>query len=181
MGRHQPLRSLNLQAFADRGVPLNEQILLHNLERLAPEFIGLESDLIVILQVRAELRPSATGLQDTWLHLIASTSIPLTCQRCMAPVQTALQVDQWYRFVDSEEVAMADDDASIEDLLVMTPQFDLLSLLEDELLMALPLVPMHDHCPVAPVFSAGLADLLTDTVDKPNPFAALAQLKKSGN
>ena len=51
-------------------------------------------------------------------------------------------------------------------------------LLEDELLMALPLVPMHDECPVLPAFSAGVIDVPGDVAEKPNPFAALAQLKK---
>jgi uncharacterized protein len=60
----------------------------------------------------------------------------------------------------------------------MLPQFDLLGLLEDELLMALPLVPMHDECPVLPAFSAGMVDAPESVPDKPNPFAALAQLKK---
>ena len=73
---------------------------------------------------------------------------------------------------------MAEDDASEEDLLVMTPQFDLLALLEDELLMALPLVPMHDECPVMPAFNAGRLEMPDDIPEKPHPFAALAQLKK---
>ena len=97
----------------------------------------------------------------------------------MEPAQTSLEIDQWYRFVASEDIAMAEDDDAEEDLLVMTPQFDLLGLLEDELLMALPLVPMHDECPVKPVFSAGAEDMPADIDNKPNPFAALAKLKKN--
>ena len=73
---------------------------------------------------------------------------------------------------------MAEDDAAVEDLLVLGPQFDLIEVLEDELLMALPLVPMHDVCPDLPVFSAGVLDMPKNSADKPNPFAALAQLKK---
>ena len=83
---------------------------------------------------------------------------------------------------------MAEDDASEEDLLVMAPQFDLLGLLEDELLMAIPLVPMHNECPQAPTLSSGQLETggaLGDAPGaaaagsgKPNPFAVLAQLKK---
>jgi len=75
-------------------------------------------------------------------------------------------------------VAMAEDDESEEDLLVMLPQFDLLTLLEDELLMALPLVPMHESCPVTPVFSARDPAVEAEQA-KPNPFAVLSQLKKN--
>ena len=78
----------------------------------------------------------------------------------------------------TEDIAMAEDDASEEDLLVMAPQFDLLALLEDELLMALPLVPMHDECPVLPAFKAGVIEAPEIVPDRPHPFAALAQLKK---
>ena len=178
MTRQQSLHSFNLQALVTSGEPLIEHAPLQNLERLAHESIGLQPDLLVNWQAAAELRTGAAGEMDTWLHLQASTSVPMTCQRCMAVVQTPLQVDQWYRFVATEDIAMAEDDASEEDLLVMTPQFDLLGLLEDELLMALPLVPMHDECPALPAFSAGVIELPANGADKPNPFAALAQLKK---
>ena len=96
----------------------------------------------------------------------------------MGSVQTPLHFDQWYRFVATEDIAMAEDDESEEDLLVMEPQFDLLALLEDELLMALPLVPMHDECPEPPVLRVGDADVPEEAPTKPNPFAMLAQLKK---
>ena len=178
MTRQPSLHSINLQTLATGGTPLAESTPLHRLERLAHESIGLQTDLTVNWQAAAELRPGAMDQMDTWLHLQAKTSVPLTCQRCMTVVQTPLQVDQRYRFVASEDIAMAQDDASEEDLLVMVPQFDLLALLEDELLMALPLVPMHDECPVLPAFNAGVIDVPENVADKPNPFAALAQLKK---
>ena len=167
-----------MQAFAEAGVPLIETTPLQNLERLAHESVGLQPDLIVHWQAAPELRAGSTGQMDIWLHLTADTSLPLTCQRCMSTVQTPLKVDQWYRFVASEDIAMAEDDASDEDLLVLSPQFDLAEVLEDELLMALPLVPMHDICPELPVLSTGVLDALESVAVKPNPFAALAQLKK---
>ena len=168
-----------MQALAEGGVALIETLPLQNLQRLMQESIGLQPDLMVNWRAVAELRVGSTGKTDIWLHLTADTSLPLTCQRCMGAVQTPLQVDQWYRFVATEDIAMAEDDASEEDLLVLTPQFDLLAVLEDELLMALPLVPMHDVCPELPAFSAGVIDVPADTEGKPNPFAALAKLKKS--
>ncbi len=167
-----------MQAFAEAGMPLLETIPLQNLERLAHESVGLQPETMVNWRAVAELRAGSAGQMDIWLHLAADTSLPLTCQRCMSAVQTPLQVDQWYRFVATEDIAMAEDDASDEDLLVLTPHFDLLAVLEDELLMALPLVPMHLKCPIKPVFSAGVLDAPADVADKPNPFAALAQLKK---
>ena len=167
-----------MQIFAQEGVPLVATTLLQNMERLAQEAQALEADSVINWEARAELRPGAAAEGDIWLHLAARTSVPLTCQRCMGLVAIPLEVDQWYRFVASEDIAMAEDDAAEEDLLVMEPQFDLLAVIEDELLMALPLVPMHDECPVAPVLQTGEDALAIPASEKPNPFAMLAQLKK---
>jgi uncharacterized protein len=178
MSRNFQPQRLNLQALAQDGQLWSEATPLQDLQRLADEAQGLAPDAAVQWQARAELRPQAGAEDQVWLHLSAQASVPLTCQRCMAAVSTPLEVDQWYRFVESEEVAMAEDDEAEEDLLVMVPQFDLLALLEDELLMALPLVPMHETCPVTPVFSAG--DPAVEAAQaKPNPFAVLGQLKKN--
>ena len=169
-----------MQTFAQEGLPLAENTLLQNLERLVPEMHGLRPDSTVNWGAVAELRAGSGDQEDIWLHLQASTAVPLTCQRCMATVETPLAVDQWYRFVATEQIAMAEDDESEVDLLVMEPKFDLLAVLEDELLMALPLVPMHEHCPVAPVLSVGSIELPDEAgagSEKPNPFAVLAQLK----
>jgi uncharacterized protein len=181
MSKNLNARRLNMPAFAQAGAPLVELTPLQNMERLAQEVHGLEPDSAVNWRATAELRSRTGAEDDVWLHLEAKTSLSLTCQRCMGAVSTPLEVDQWYRFVASEDIAMAEDDASEEDLLVMEPQFDVLAVVEDELLMALPLVPMHETCPVSPVFSAGEADMAPGDGEgeaKPNPFAALAQLKK---
>lgn len=181
MSKSHQARRLNVQAFANEGVPLIESTLLQDMERLAQEAQVLQPDSSVRWQASAESRPGSGAEEDIWLHLQAQTSLPLTCQRCMGNVAIALEVDQWYRFVASEEIAMAQDDESEEDLLVMEPQFDLLALLEDELLMALPLVPMHDECPTAPVMRAGDDVPAAEAEGKPHPFAVLSGLKKKSD
>ncbi|MES2190335.1 MAG: YceD family protein [Pseudomonadota bacterium] len=177
MTRQLQTSRMNMQAFAKEGEPLVAITPLQKFERLAEELRALESDSTVSWQADAELRSGSGSEEDIWLHLQAKTTVTLTCQRCMAAMQAPLDVDQWYRFVATEEIAMAEDDESEEDLLVMEPQFDLTAVLEDELLMALPLVPMHAHCPVAPRLSAGDDEVDAVEEEKPNPFAMLAQLK----
>lgn len=178
MSRNFQAERLNLQELAQDGQPWSETTFIKDLQRLAAEAQGLTPTDAVQWQMTGELRPQAGADDQVWLHLSAEASVPLTCQRCMTTVATPVEVDQWYRFVDSEEIAMAEDDEAEEDLLVMAPQFDVMALLEDELLMALPLVPMHETCPVTPVFSAG--DPAVEAAEaKPNPFAVLGQLKKS--
>lgn len=182
MNRNLQPERLNLMALPSDGQPWTENTLVKDLPRLVEESHGLKPDESVQWQARGELRPKAGADDEVWLHLSAQVALPLTCQRCLTPVATDLSVDQWYRFVATEEIAMAEDDEAEEDLLVLAPQFDLLALLEDELLMAVPLVPMHEACPQAPKFSASdpaveAAEAVAEA--KPNPFAVLQQLKKN--
>ena len=176
---------VDMQALAQAGQPLVQITPLVHFERLTQEVKALDIDAVVNWTARAELRPRSGAEPYVWLHLHASTSVLLACQRCLETVATPLLVDQWYRFVANEAIAMEQDDASDEDLLVMELQFDLLAVLEDELLMALPLVPMHTECPVAPALKVGEQDLMpadeNGSVPRltPHPFAALARLKKT--
>lgn len=175
-----PLR-LSVQALAESGAPLAGQVSLQKMERLAPETTGLQADSMLDWQIRGELRPAAGGSNDIWMHLVAGANLPLCCQRCMGAIASPIALDRWYRFVATEDIALAEDDAAEEDLLVLEPQLDLLALLEDELLMALPVVPMHERCP-------GQQESGTDQNEphelnhreerRPNPFAVLTQLKK---
>jgi uncharacterized protein len=172
---------LGIKAFAQQGEAISGSTPLQNMERLAEEAQGLQPESEVNWSAKAELRPHPGGEADVWLNLKADTAVPLTCQRCMHSVLVPVEVNQWYRFVDSEEIAMAEDDQSEEDLLVLEPQFNLLALLEDELLMGLPLVPMHENCPaLAPQLQSGIV-VPDDEAQRRNSFAALAQLKKNGD
>ncbi len=171
---------LNVHAFAQQGEALVETTPLHDLQRLTQEAHEAQPESVVKWRALGELRERTGAEADVWLRLEANTRFALTCQRCMQAVLIPLEIDQWYRFVATEDIAMAQDDASEEDLLVMEPQFDLLALLEDELLMALPLVPMHEQCPenLSQASQSLQKKDQDEPAEKPNPFAVLVQLKK---
>jgi len=118
--------------------------------------------------LKGELRTMA-GTAQAWLHLTAEVTLSQQCQRCLEPMDIPVRVDRWFRLVADEATALAEDDAAEEDLLAMDHEFNAYSLLEDDVLLAMPLVPRHDDCH-APL-SAALED------DLPHPFAALASLK----
>ncbi|MGS0753455.1 YceD family protein [Roseateles sp. GG27B] len=70
------------------------------------------------------------------------------------------------------------DADSEDDVLVLPRYLDAQELVEDELLLALPLVPRHEQCPQPLALPA--AELLPDGEDAdalPHPFAALAALR----
>ena len=58
-----------------------------------------------------------------------------------------VSVDRAFRFVSDEALAAIQDEQSEEDVLAASRSFDLIALIEDELLMELPLAPRHETCP----------------------------------
>lgn len=131
------------------------------------------------LALGGESQAAVAGRPQLWMHVQLEGEVPQTCQRCLSVFAQPLAVDRWFRFVADEATAEAEDDDAEEDLLVLEPRFNLFDLLEDEVLLALPLVPMHDECPTPVRMSAGEEALAQAGADeKPHPFAALAALKR---
>lgn len=106
------------------------------------------------------------------LHLVADATVWLECQRCLQAMRVPLHVDRRLFFVEGEDAAAALDTDSEDDVLTLEPAIDLRALVEDELLLALPLVPRHDACPEP--LPLRVED---DPPETEHPFAALAALK----
>jgi uncharacterized protein len=177
MNKEFVARRLDLKSFAQVTDSLSGEEALAAHARLAQEAHGPLDGLAVKWTARGEFRPGAGGGNEVWLHLQAIARLPLTCQRCMNPVDTEVSTDRWFRFAADEATAAALDDESEEDVLVLSSEFDLLTLVEDELLMALPLVPRHETCPVNVKLAVEDADFAAAAAVKPSPFAALASLR----
>lgn len=169
-------RKLSIAAFALEAAPLDARVPLAQLPRLADEAVQAVAERTVHFQALGSMRSDAAGAVVPWLQLHAAVEIDLVCQRCLEPVSTLVQFDRQFRFVESEEAALTQDEDSEEDLLVSSTQFDLLELVEDELLMALPVSPRHEKCPGDVKLSAVDADFAVAS-ERPSPFAKLAQLK----
>jgi len=145
--------------------------------RLLPEPAGSHGVGQVFFEAFGELRPNAQGAMSPWISLAARTTLPLVCQRCLELVNVDIDFSREFRFVATEAQAELEDNQSEEDVLVSAPDFDLLALVEDELLMALPPSPKHQQCP-RPVKLA-VADKDFAVPDEAvNPFAVLGQLKR---
>lgn len=168
---------LDVKAFAQAGAVLSGREVLSKYERLLEEAGGQGGDRLVHWEARGDTRADAGGFAQIWLHLSARVSLPLTCQRCLGPADIEVAAQRSFRFVASEEQAEAEDEEAEEDVLVLSRDFNLRQLVEDELLMALPLVPRHEVCPTEVKLSAEDADFEAASAAKPNPFAALAGLK----
>jgi uncharacterized protein len=123
-------------------------------------------------------RLSVTGSDpELWLGLQAQAPVWLTCQRCLQPFAVPLALDRRIRFVRGEAQAEALDAEIEDDVLALSKSLDLRALIEDELLLALPIVPRHDTCPQPLPVPLGSAPAPDDTPEREHPFAALQRLK----
>ena len=182
--QHDPLR-LDVAAFAADAASLAGDWPGPTLARLA-ELQAPPQDLAwpgVVWAAQGERRAVPAGEAELWLSLQVDTAVWLTCQRCLQPYRLPLALDRRLRFVRGEAQAEALDAESEDDVLALSRSLDLRELIEDELLLALPLVPRHEVCPQPlpvpiTVESDELADHPSDEApERPNPFAALQGLK----
>ncbi len=169
-------RKLDVKAFAEEGGQLEGEDAVSEHQRLLAETQGRGGTLPVRWSAQGELRNPGHVQPEVWIHLHAATSLPLTCQRCLAPVDVPVAVERSFRFVPDEATAEAEDDESEEDLLALSRAFDLVELVEDELLMSLPVAPRHEVCPDPLALSAADPDFDAGGA-RENPFAQLARLK----
>jgi uncharacterized protein len=172
---------LEVQAFAKEAGQLDGRWPLLQLVRVADSALDggdvTRHDTEVDWSARGELRAAPGGESQIWLHVKASTAVSLECQRCLQPMAVALEINRNFLFVHGEDAAAQLDADSEDDVLALTRALDLRELIEDELLLALPIVPRHEVCPVP--LPVRPNDPLAE--EKPNPFAALAALKRGGS
>ena len=179
-------RLLHIVAFAQQGATLQGTQPLADLPRLHAECAsGTGSatstntgSTTVQWQAQGRTVAEAGASPQIWLDLHITTTLPMRCQRCLQGMEQAVQVQRSFRFVRDEASALLLDEEIEEDVLVYSKQFDLLALIEDELLMALPIAPKHDTCPQAPAMHAQSSGFTEEAASKPHPFAALQALKQ---
>ncbi|MCA0242429.1 MAG: DUF177 domain-containing protein [Proteobacteria bacterium] len=124
--------------------------------------------------LRGEERPARAGQPpQVWLYLAADAVLPLICQRCLQPLQQPLALQRQFQFVPGEDAAAKLDGEVEHEVLPLTHDLDVHALLEDELLLDLPLVPRHEVCPQPLPVAADAAE-----PQDAHPFAALAALRR---
>lgn len=113
-----------------------------------------------------------------WLDLQASGVVTVVCQRCLEPFDFELQVSNSLGLLDNAAQLEAMDALETEgrgpeqEFIVADGQLDVLVLIEDELILALPYAPHHESC-TGPAVRAD-----SEGPDPDSPFAVLARLRK---
>ncbi len=103
------------------------------------------------------------------LTIEISGRVRLVCQRCLGPLSFEMAALTELELAQTQaEIDAADDDV---DRVLATKAMDVAALVEDEAILALPMVPLHERC------ETGRAE---GAPTKASPFAALAGLRRSG-
>ncbi len=159
---------------ADRGATLEGELQLAELQRLCDPLADN------VGTVRAKFSFERDERNAVVIHSELEVDVKMVCQRCLElvalPIQSACDYAVVKEGANTQSVPQGYDVLEVgEDPL------DLLALVEDELLLALPIVPAHD--PKECQQPAGLdePEPSEDEVTRSNPFSVLAQLKRDPN
>lgn len=147
-----------------------------------PRLVELLLDTDALLAVDVQVGRSSSGVPLVTGHVAGR--VEQQCQRCLEPVSGDLDVEFRLAVVvpGNEELAPADFEPWHADASDMT----LGEVIEDELLLALPMVARHDDAECGPLAArlTGAAGESDDGAEdsqaqeRDNPFAVLRQLKK---
>lgn len=149
---------------AESGAELEGRMPLAHLRRLGSLVHALTGEAAMTLQFGKD----AQGRHR--LGGTVSAPVGLCCQRCLEPYTEVLTAELRLALVRSESEAMAlptdDEPLVVQDSLLLA------DLVEDELILSLPLVPRHPlgQCPTPPNHGD------TGEVERQRPFAGLAGL-----
>ncbi len=144
-------------------------VSIADMARLSAESVNKSASL------HWSLQGGTDSLNHPQLILSVSGTIELMCQRCMTPLKFALESESILILAKTDEradeidVLLADDTV---DVIVGSKTLNVMELIEDEALLAIPLAPKHDVCPD----NAALNDLMG--TKKASPFAVLKGLKQ---
>jgi uncharacterized protein len=164
---------INSLDFARSGKVVRGKIGLADLTRLHDYLHNLNGI------IEYTLSGSKTGRGEPLLILSIQGDLELICQRCLDAFKHPLAIESRLKLVknESELPDVEEEDLAIDNLIADT-QFDVLALLEEEIILQLPIAARHaiGEC------KKGDYVRLEDSEAEVNPaFAALSNLKKSSH
>lgn len=126
------------------------------------------------VQVNVKFDVDERGL--TVMSGTASALVALICQRCTEPFEYKLEVS--FTFSPAKNAEAAEEIPSYYDVVELDEngEVNLRDLVEEELMLMVPLIPRHElkDCPAQ---ADSVWGELPEELEKPNPFDVLKQLK----
>jgi len=168
--KSQPLKLKRISdsfAFARDGRVLEGTLPVASLERLHDQLANVAGELAFRLQGRRGQRG------ELLLEVEVSGTLALACQRCLEAIVFELDIDSLLELVpEGAELSQDELEDDTRDFLPVAGELDVAQLVEDEVLLALPVAPRHERCGLPGAAAAG---------EQIHPFATLAALKGKPN
>ena len=151
---------------ADEGVRLQGELAGTDMTRLRA--MALPGSRPAAVEVDLQFERSAPGVRR--MHGRIHTAVEMVCQRCLKPLQVEIEAKPLLTLLQPGEVAQVED----EDALPLEAPVALSEMVEDELLLAMPMVPVHADTNCETKAKAGAEPV---PGRKEHPFAVLQKLK----
>lgn len=149
-------------AFAEKNRHVRGEFALSQMDRLADALMVRQGFVTVDLQFGKDGRMSC-------IRGCVEASLVLQCQCCLEPLPWVVRSDVNLGVVATVDEALLLPD-SIDPLLVRAgTEVSLIDIVQDELLLGIPVIPQHQDCNFSTPAIA--------VPERPHPFAGLAQLK----
>lgn len=159
--------------FAADGGYLTGKLALSSLPRLADSLVSTTGFLTCEL---SGFHDASDRADDLGLHLRVTGRLNLCCQRCLAEVAFECVIDNYLLLMPlgAPESEWPEDELESDeyDAVPASRELSVRLLVEDEVLLALPIVPRHADC-----LPPGILDAEVE-LSESSPFAVLAGLKK---
>lgn len=172
-----PERIDTVKLFARKG-SISAVLPLARLQRFT-EYLSVQTG-----QIAVELRFGADEGGQRLLSGTLDTQVRVTCQRCLQDMELKLHCSLSMLVFDTEEELQDKLQRGLNELpedrdAVTMPEegLDVVALIEDELILSLPMVPMHADAACNKALNALKQDAEPEAVSRPGPFAVLAALK----
>jgi len=163
--------SIDALKFCQQGVQVSGFLPLARLQRLSQQLYVAEGDARAALAfgVDQQSRKTVSGQLEAVL--------PLVCQRCLERIDIPVAAELSLVLVWNDDQA-AQLPRTLDPVVMDGEDLDLLEIVEEELLLALPLVAIHDEGVCRPPELLVEQILVDEPVEtKVNPFQVLAALK----
>ncbi len=162
-------------AFAKRNEHIAGDVSLRECDRLlgllrAHALGDVSRESSVDGHIRYVLDGETDAVGRHFLHLAIAAELTVICQRCLDVMPLRLDLSFDYLISDQKLRDMDVEESDDFDEQEASQAMDLLALIEDELIVAMPMAPMHED---------GCGAGVTESGEKSNPFAVLKGLIKT--
>ncbi len=159
-------RRYQIQKEVSRGGYFQGKIEVSDLTRLSDFLLSDQAKIAI------EFNFSQSDYDAPMLEGRLQTSLAVECQRCLKAMEMPLQMDFKLLVNASDDVVI---ESSLDTIYSEDGTLDIFEVVEDELILGLPLVTMHDDEACNEFWPTQEED--PEAAAKENPFSVLAKLK----